>query len=194
MQEIRKNKKDEYPILYLDTCIIQNSLRRRNTNDVILLNNIKEKGFKCITSIYTLLELFEIDKDRNFLINSVIKKWTDVNTFLAKRREKNLNTSTLKEISDDINNFFNENSFIEIYNITGDDDWKIVKEMCEITNIHYSDIIHLATAYNSKCTHLITRDIFFIREGNKTLTESDVSQEELKILTPEDFSKKFFIC
>jgi len=188
----RSNKKLVKPTLYLDTCIIQNSLRRRNTDDVVFFKKIESLDFKCITSIYTLLELFETAKDRTFLLNEVIKKWIEVNTFLINRRNKNLSVTDLTEIADDINNFFSENSFLEIYNINDDEDWNLVKEMCENTNIHYSDIIHLATAYNSKCTHLITRDKFFIKEGNKTLINNGVPPEEFIIITPDKFAELFF--
>lgn len=188
----RSNKKQVKPTLYLDTCIIQNSLRRRNTDDVVFFKRLESLGFKCITSIYTLLELFETAKDRTFLLNEVIKKWIEVNTFLINRRNKNLSVTDLTEISDDINNFFSENHFLEIYNINDDEDWNLVKEMCENTNIHYSDIIHLATAYNSKCTHLITRDKFFIKEGNKTLINNGVPPEEFIIITPDKFAELFF--
>ena len=72
---MQNEKEDEIiipkkPVIYLDTCILRNCFAKRNEEDIILLEHIRKNKVDCITSVYTLLELFEISKDRKFLINS----------------------------------------------------------------------------------------------------------------------------
>ena len=175
--------------IYLDTCIVRNALSLRNKEDIFFLENIRKSNIQCKTSIYTFLELFEIAKDRKFLLKLVEEKWLEVNTFMRDRYQKNLSLDELFSISEIINSLFIKYDFIELCNITEDQEWNLAKEICEKSNLHMSDVLHLATAYINKCTHIATRDTFFIKEGNEILRENDVPLEELNICLPEDIIK-----
>jgi hypothetical protein len=74
--------------IYIDTCVLQGALSRRNNEDTIFMNRVKEKGWRVYTSIHTLMELFDVARDRSFLMKLVINKWVDVNTFLREREEE----------------------------------------------------------------------------------------------------------
>jgi len=193
---MQKRKKTNFenlikPIIYLDSCIIRNALNSRNKEDVTFLEELRKRKYECKTSIYTLLELFEASKDRQYLIKLVANKYAEVNEFLRKRTERDLNYEELDDISEQINSLFLKYEFIEICNISGDEDWGLVKSICETSNIHISDIIHLTTAFINNCTHLVTRDDFLIKEGNKMLEDNDVSKANFIICKPEDIMKLF---
>lgn len=98
--------------------ILQGALGRKNSDDIIFLNRCKENGWKVYTSIHTLMELFDIARERAFLMKLVIKKWVDVSTFLRERRRMNLNRSELNEVADELNNFFTTHKNIEFLDIT----------------------------------------------------------------------------
>jgi predicted nucleic acid-binding protein len=184
MQKERNEDTDKNkPIIYLDTCILRNCMSNRNTEDIILLEEIRKKKYECITSTYTMLELFEIAKDRQFLINSVVSRWTEVNNFLRDRNRKNLSFNELERIHNSHVSLVSKYEFLELADIEGDD-WELVYQICGSSNLHLSDCIHLATAYISNCTHLITRDSFFIEEGNLILLNSEISQDELQVCLP----------
>ena len=167
----RKSETDKVKI-YIDTCILQGAISRRNEEDTIFMNKAKEKGWKVYTSIHTLMELLDTAKDRSFLMKSVIKKWVDVSTFLQERKSKNLSRSDLDGIAEELNNFFINHSFIEFMNIN-EEVWNDVKEIAEKSNLHSSDVLHLALARMWGCHALVTHDTFFIKEGNKLLKEAN---------------------
>jgi len=167
----RKSETDKVKI-YIDTCILQGAISRRNEEDTIFMNKAKEKGWKVYTSIHTLMELLDTAKDRSFLMKSVINKWVDVSTFLQERKTKNLSGSDLNEIAKELNNFFINHGFIEFMNIDTDV-WNDVKDIAEKTNLHSSDVLHLALARMWGCQVLVTHDTFFIKEGNKLLKEAN---------------------
>jgi predicted nucleic acid-binding protein len=162
--------------IYIDTCVLQGAISRRNNEDTIFMNKVKEKGWRVYTSIHTLMELFDVARDRSFLMKSVINKWVDVNTFLRERRRMNLNSTDLDEIAIELNNFLLNNSFIEFNDINAEA-WKDVKEIVEKSNLHSSDALHLALARVWGCNILATHDSFFIEEGNRVLEEGNQSEE-----------------
>jgi predicted nucleic acid-binding protein len=172
-EEKRRNEQGEVRI-YIDTCILQGAISRRNEKDTIFMNKIKEKRWKAFTSIHTLLELLDMAKDRSFLMKSVINRWVDVNTFLRERRTKQLSSDDMDEISDELNNFFKSHDFIGFMSIDNEV-WNDVKDIAEKSNLHSSDALHLALARMWDCQILVTHDQFFIKEGNKLLKEAGIS-------------------
>ena len=167
----RKSETDKIKI-YVDTCILQGAISRRNEEDTVFINKTKEKDWKVYTSIHSLMELLDTAKDRSFLMKSVISKWVDVSTFLRERKTKNLSSNDLDEIAEELNNFFIDHGFIEFMNIDTEV-WNDVKEIAEKSNLHSSDVLHLALARMWGCHILVTHDTFFIKEGNRLLKEAN---------------------
>jgi len=172
MPKEKRESEAEKVKIYIDTCILQGAMSRRNREDTVFLKTINEKGWKVYTSIHTLMELLDIAKDRNFLMKSVINKWVDASSFLRERKTKNLSRNDLDEIAEELNNFFINHSFIEFMNIN-EEGWNDVKEIAEKSNLHSSDALHLALARMRGCHVLVTHDAFFIKEGNKLLKEGN---------------------
>lgn len=173
MQKGKRKGNESSPRIYVDTNILQGAISGRNTEDILFLNKAKEKEWKVYTSIYTLMELLDVAKDRKFLMNSVIERWVDVSTFLQGRKAKNLSKDDLQDITKRLNNFFLNNKIIEFINIK-DADWELVKKIGESSNLHSSDVLHLVTAWVGNCHILVTHDKDFIKEGNRILKEEKV--------------------
>lgn len=167
----RKSENDKVKI-YVDTCVLQGAISRRNEEDTIFMNKAREKSWKVFTSIHTLMELLDTTKDRSFLMKSVINKWVDVSTFLQERKTKTLSGSDLNEIAKELNNFFTNHGFVEFMDIDTEV-WKDVKDIAEKANLHSSDVLHLALARMWECDILVTHDTFFIKEGNRLLKEAN---------------------
>jgi predicted nucleic acid-binding protein len=136
------------------------------------LSKVKENGWRVYSSIHTLMELFDVAKDRSFLMKSVINKWVDVNAFLRERRRMRLSRTDLDDVAVELNNFFRSNDFIEFMDVS-EEVWKDVKEIVEKSNLHSADALHLALARVWGCNILATHDRFFIEEGNKVLKEGN---------------------
>ena len=176
MQKGKRKSETEEVKIYVDTCVLQGALSRRNDEDVVFLKNLKKKNWKVFTSTYSLMELYEIAKDRKFLFNLVYDRWIDVSTFLRLRSHKNLNADDLDKIVKDLANFFTTNDFIEFMDITTDV-WIDIKDIVEKSNLHSSDAMHLALARALGCHALVTHDKFFIEEGNRILEEAEISDK-----------------
>ncbi|MBA7492727.1 hypothetical protein ES702_03277 [subsurface metagenome] len=173
MQKGKRKGNESSPRIYVDTNILQGAISGRNTEDILFLNKAKEKEWKVYTSIYSLMELLDVAKDRKFLMNSVIERWVDVSTFLQGRKAKDLSKDDLQDITKRLNNFFLNNKIIEFINIK-DADWELVKKIGESSNLHSSDVLHLVTAWVGNCHILVTHDKEFIKEGNRILKEEKV--------------------
>lgn len=169
----RKENEGMTARVYVDTNILQGAISGRNTEDILFIKEAKEKGCKVYTSVYTLMELLDVAKDRKFLMKSVIERWVDVATFLQGRKAKNLSKDELQDVAKRLNNFFLSNETIEFINIK-DVDWDLVKKIGESSNLHSSDVVHLVTAWVGDCHVLVTHDKEFIKEGNKILKEEKV--------------------
>jgi predicted nucleic acid-binding protein len=176
MRNGKSESNSSKPRIYVDTNVLQGAISRRNTGDIVFSKTAKEKGWRIFTSIYTLMELLDVAKDRKFLLNSVYERWMDVSTFLRERKTKNLNREELEELAKEINNFFLDNSMIQFINIK-EDDWKLVKKIGETSNIHSSDVLHLVTAWVGNCHILVTHDGEFIKDGNRILHEENVNKK-----------------
>jgi len=159
--------------IYVDTNIFQGALSGRSTPDIVFINSAKEEKCEYYTSIYALMELLDVAKDRQFLMKCVIEKWTDVATFQKKRKSKDLSKEDLSDLAKLLNNFFLTNNKIKFINIK-DSDWSLVKEIAETSNLHSSDVLHLVTAWVGNCQVLVTNDSDFVTEGNKILKRENV--------------------
>ena len=179
----RKSETDKVKI-YVDTCVLQGALSRRNDEDVVFVKNLKKMNWKVYTSTYSLMELYEIAKDRKFLFNLVYDQWIDVNTFLRLRSQKNLTADDLNKIVKDLTNFFTTNDFIEFMDITTDV-WIDIKGIVEKSNLHSSDAMHLALARALGCSVLVTHDRFFIEEGNRLLEEAGIN-DQIRVCDTKD--------
>lgn len=183
MQKERKNEVEPLKI-YVDTCVLQGALSRRNDDDVVFVKSLKKKNWKVYTSTHSLMELYEIAKDRKFLFNLVYDRWIDVNSFLRLRSRKNLNADELDKIVKDLANFFTTNDFIEFMDITTEV-WIDIKDIVEKSNLHSSDAMHLALARALGCNVLVTHDQFFIEEGNRLLQEAGI-EKQIRVCDTKD--------
>lgn len=187
MQKARKESDSCKPRIYVDTNILQGAISRRNTEDILFLKKAKQNGWKILTSIYTLMELLDVAKDRKFLLNSIYERWIDVSTFLSERKTKNLGREDLAELAKEVNNFFIDNEVIQFINIK-ENDWELVKKIGETSNMHSSDALHLVTAWVGNCQVLTTNDSEFVKEGNRILTEEKASNK-LKVCIVQEIGK-----
>lgn len=166
-----KRGRDGRVKVYIDTCVLQGALSgRKKGEDTNFIETAGRKGWRIYTSIHTLMELFDVARDRSFFIKLVLKGWVDVNTFLRERRRPSLNRVELDDAANELNNFFLKNKFIEFLDISKEV-WNDVKAIVETSNLHSSDSIHLAMARMYQCEILVTHDEFLIDEGNRILKE-----------------------
>jgi len=183
-KEKRANELSKHRV-YVDTNIFQGAISGRRTADVVFINGAKEQNCEYFTSIYALMELLDIAKDRQFLMKCVIEKWLDVATFQQKRKSKDLGRDDLRDLATMLDNFFLTNNLIKLINVKISD-WDLVKKIAETSNLHSSDVLHLVTAWVGNCQVLVTNDSDFVKEGNQILKQENV-YDDLRVCVVADF-------
>ncbi len=157
----------KYTRVYIDTNVIRDCIKRRRDYSISLMKSIRDRKIECVTSIFTLLELWNVEKDEDFFFKKV-RQGVELNAILSSRRQKDLNDSELNEVNDRLDKFFREYDFIRQVQLMPEG-WQFAFDIARTTNIEPSDILHLATALGEKCDLLITGDSPFIEEARRFL-------------------------
>jgi len=178
------------PIIYLDTNVCRDCIKNRSkkTKDSVhLMGIIKDQRWECITSTFTFMELYDIEKDDYFFYKKQRLGW-DINAILRERRYKDLSDSDLNEVHERISGFFDEYDFIKFHQLDGEEGWEIAEMMNSTTNLSAADSIHLAVAWGTACDLLITSDQGLIDEATKFLKENDL-WNDMRICKPYEAVK-----
>lgn len=152
------------PHLYVDTNVFGGILEGQHKASIHLLETVKEKKWRCSTSVFTLMELSEIRQDNKFIYNQ-LGLGTHIKKAYRSLDQKNLSPYDLKDIQESIDILFPENyPFVEFFSLerTG---WDRALELKATTNISAPDSIHVATAIEAGCDVLITLDTFLKKEA-----------------------------
>lgn len=120
------NKKRRFrPVLYLDTNIILDYIRKRNSDSIALLEIIKKRKLKCWTSYFTLLELTDKELENKWIWKRVQRGET-LEDILRTRYPRKLSKDEMRAVYDELVEKFMKD-FIDpdiiVLNIPGDDDW-----------------------------------------------------------------------
>ena len=162
-----KEEKEEEPRIYLDTNVILDVIERRRDESLFLIEEIKNEGWYCCTSAYTVCEL--IDKEQDFLNmgNLLLKKCT-VDEILRKRNSKNLSQEQREDAIDKVKGFFKQYN-IEQFTLE-EKGWETAYEVLRDLNVKASDAVQLATAKEAMCSIFVTNDEKLGKEARKVLT------------------------
>ncbi len=173
----------DIPNIYLDTSIIRDVQKRRNTNSTYWVKQIKEKNWEGFTSIFGFMELFDIEQEEVF-VNTHLRRNEEFNEIYRKRFTRDLDKPDFKTVKKTIESLRMEYSYIQTVFLS-EDGWKLALFIAKNSNIFSPDAIHLATAWENKCDLIITTDNPFIKEGTKLLKQEGIFSQ-LRICCPEN--------
>ena len=148
------------------------------------MRTVRQCQVECITSIFTLLELWRVEKEEDFFYK-MVRQGYDLNTILSRRKYKDLNDSELNEVNDRLDRFFREYDCVRPVQLIGEG-WQFALDIARTTNIEPADIIHLATALGEKCDLLITGDGPFLSQARKFVKRNGYSLEVVETLKAEN--------
>jgi len=158
---------DMAPHLYLDTNVLLDFLHSRHEPSVALLQKIRDNRWKCSTSSFALLEMYDAEQLEKFVQKLHLKgyNWSQIMSRTRERRSKKLGLTDKQlqnlssELRDSISSITDCVEFLDPYKELWDD----AEYFCIYTNIGAQDALHLATAINVECNILVTRDRDFRR-------------------------------
>lgn len=176
------------PVIYLDTNVILDHIRQRNTDSVMLIESIKKRKIKAWTSYYTLFEITEKQKEDTWIWKR-FKHKESLDDILRTRYPMKLNKMEMRDVYDEIQSKFWKD-YIEkdviVVNLPRDEDWDNILDLITWHNISIGDAFHVQAAQQTSCDIFVTRDSRLADEI-KTL-ESDI-QAKLIVTEPKDIEK-----
>jgi len=163
----------KYHKVYIDTNVIRDCIKRRRDYSISLMRTIRQRQIECITSVFTLLELWRVEKEEYFFFK-MVRKGYDLNHILSRRKYKNLNDSELNEVNEHLDRFFREYDCVHPVQLIGEG-WQFALDIARTTNIETEDIIHLATALGERCDLLTTGDGSFRTQAARFIKRNGYS-------------------
>lgn len=169
------------PHLYIDTNVFDGILERQHRASVHLLENIKEKKWRCSTSVFTLMELSDIRQDNRF-IHSQLGLGIHIKKAYRSLDQRNLSLHDLNTTQEVIDTLFSETyPFVEFFSLVDEPGWDSTLDLKATTNISAPDCLHVATAIEAGCDVLVTLDTFLKNEANAFII-SCLPEEVNKVL------------
>ncbi len=181
---------------YIDTNIALDYITGRNRQTILILDKIKDKGWKCVSSSFLAMELADYKKDSLFIIDKAIEKKWEMRKILRESPKKDLKRGDFEKVYDWFNEFKQDYKNIELFDFLKDsDDWQIAQGISFNSNLSAPDVIHIASAMLGSvvdyCQVLITHDEVLCREAKRIIEDSGLNKK-LKIMTISEVKEKFF--
>ncbi len=152
------------PHLYIDTNIFAEVIEGQHRPSIQLLELVKEKDWRCSTSIFTLMELADVRQDNKYVYNK-LSLGTHIKKAFRSLDQRDLPLTDLHQIQEKIDSMFADTyPFVEIYSLE-DIGWDKALDLKAKTNISAPDAIHLATAIEAGCDILVSLDNFLIKQA-----------------------------
>jgi predicted nucleic acid-binding protein len=165
------------PHIYVDTNILVGVLEKQHTSSIDLLDLILKKGWKCSSSIFAFLEMFDVIQDNRYVLNQ-LHLGIHIKKAYKSLDQRNLSVADLKQISVNVRNIFSAKYPNIDYYQYGKLNWDTATELKISTNVSASDVIHLATAMEAGCDLLVTLDSFFLKEASAYIKTCQPEQVE----------------
>jgi len=196
----RKNKK-KVKYFYLDTCIAIDCATGRDDDSSFVMEFLKAKKHRFISSSFLFLELGDFKKELLFIRNKFDEQWIS-KKILSEIDKKDLNKSELKQAREWIDKrILTPFPNLKIYDLLQtEDDWNLAQRISFETNLKDSDTLHLASAIiairrlNIEFLYFLTRDSFLIKEGTKFIKDFKI-KGKMVVIDPKSkvFKNKFRI-
>ena len=182
-----KLRKKKELLIYIDTNFILDCTEGRNTDSVLLMDRIREKKWKCVASVFSIMEISDVIKDGIFVTKKLQKHWT-INKILRDRYKKDLNVNDFEDVENYIRNkVLNAYPFIILLN-PSEAGWQTALHISAKSNLSAPDVIHLATAWDANCNTFITSDDQILKSAKKIV--KDIPKlKRIQVYTPSQFLK-----
>ena len=187
-------------LLYLDTNIFLDLIRKRNDDSVELFRKIKKGDYRTVTSFFTLLEITEDEQKRVFAEREIVMRKKSFDEVRTRIYERDLGKAELESIEihlkKEVYKPFVDTEKIGIRYLD-DEGWDRALELLGKLNISASDSIHLAIADLLNCDVFVTNDSQLRKVAEKcfepakmTFASSSEIAEKIKTLRKVRTEKK----
>ena len=188
-------RKRKIKSFYIDTNIALDYVTNRIIQTVLVLEAIKAKGWRCVSSTFLAMEMADYKKEDLFIERARSKKW-EMRKILRERDNKKLKSVDFESATDWFEDFKKRYKKIEMYDFLQDSEsWKLAQEISFNSNLAAPDVIHLTSAIwgaiGDHCEIFITGDNLLGSEAKRIIREYRL-KTVLKVMTIADAKKRFF--
>lgn len=188
-KKIRKTKS-----FYIDTNVAVDFATNRDIQTVLVLERIKEKNWKCVSSTFLAMEMADYQQVYAFISKEISKK-RNPEDILRSRGNKNLKESDFQETEEWFAEFKKRFKNLTLYDFISDaNGWALARDISFNSNLSAPDVIHLTSAMlgsiGGYCDILITKDGLLKKEADKILLKH--REIKLKVMDVPEVKKRFF--
>lgn len=148
-------------LLYLDTGIFLDLIRKRNDDSIALFNDVKKGKYDALTSALTLLEIIENEQKRIFEDGKIVSQKQYLDEDKIKMPQRELTSEEFDSIDviieREIYQPYVETGRIKIAYLS-ENGWNKAVQLQTFLPISPDDAIHLAMALTSGCDVFVTKD------------------------------------
>ncbi|HEY6190864.1 MAG TPA: hypothetical protein VI215_00905 [Bacteroidota bacterium] len=189
----KKKRKNRF--FYIDTNVAIDFATNRDIQTVTVLEMIRGRGWKCVSSTFLAMEMADYKQDYVFIAKE-LNKQRDPTDILRSRGNKNLGNAAFQEIEEWFKEFTQRFKNLTMYDFIHDaNGWTLARDISFSSNISAPDVLHLTSAIlGSKagyCDTLITKDGTFQKEAEKILTQLKL-RTKLRVMSPSEVRRIFF--
>lgn len=180
---------------YIDTNVALDFATNRDIQTVLVLERIRERGWKCVSSSLLAMEMATYRQEYTFITKAINNKM-EVKNILRSLGNRNLSPSDFQEIEVWFNEFSGHFKSLALYDFILDgDDWAMAREISFNSNLSTPDVIHLTSALlgsvGGLCDVFVTKDGLLYKEAEKVVTRYRL-RKKLKVMTPSEIKRRYF--
>jgi predicted nucleic acid-binding protein len=180
------------PRPYVDTNVILDYIRKRNTQSIVLLETLKRRKIRFYISYYTVLEL--IDKEQeNTWIETRIRRGESFDDIVRHRYPRDLDEAALRDSFKRIGERF-VLPFIQTDSVSvmvpDNKSWDKTLGLLARTNLSVGDAIHVDAALGSDCNIFISNDDNLVKMLNESELILATNPSELETTLAEHGMRK----
>jgi predicted nucleic acid-binding protein len=167
---------------YLDTNVFLDYIRKRDESVVDFIHNARTNALDLVTSYFTYLEVLDKEAEDFYIQRELRKKKTFgeirrsiYNRDLDKDELKNVRDTTAEKMPS------RDGRSLDLFTLyfLNDAGWFHAMELMSEINLGSGDAVHVATALESNCDILLTKDRHLIRSA----------REKMVCMAPAEFMK-----
>ncbi|OGZ10438.1 MAG: hypothetical protein A3D65_00675 [Candidatus Lloydbacteria bacterium RIFCSPHIGHO2_02_FULL_50_13] len=190
----KKTKRNK--AFYVDTNVVLDYITGRNTQTISVLEKIKSRGWKCISSSFLTMEVADYRKDSIFLVEKALEKRWEMRRIVRETYQKDLKRGDFEKVLAWFVDFLDRHKNLDLYDfLTTKEDWFVAQHISFNSNLNAPDSVHLASAIlgaqRGYCQILMTNDAFFAKEATKII-ETRRLKSKLRVMTVAEVEHNYF--
>lgn len=191
-----KKRKVKLRSFYIDTQIALDYAADRNKETIFVLDCIKNRRWKLVSSTFLSMEMVDYKKEELFIQDKIFNHKWDLRRAYRDTPSMSLKASEFEKVNDWFYRFKERYQRIELLNFIIDaNGWALATDISFNSNLKAPDVIHVCSAIlgasTGSCDVMISNDKSLRTEALKII-EGKKLKSKLRIMTIAEVKNKYF--